>query len=204
MPSQYLSSYQGSIQKYLSIIASVHQIDAQGSYVWSLDDRTIVTESMFLRMFIAWEGFLEATFIHYMLGNSSISGTIFARYANPVNDTHANQILVGTNRYVDWSNPDIVCKLANLFFNNGGPYDQVIIAIKQDVFDLKIIRNAAAHISSTTTQHLNNLGNRKLGSARASYTVYDLILATDPQYPNNTILQTYLDTLEGAVLQIVT
>ena len=78
---------------------------------------------------------------------------------------HAHRILIGTQKYVDWSNPEIIRRLCNLFFDPSNPFDTYIASINTDLFDLKTIRNAAAHLTSTTSQQLDSLATRKLKRA---------------------------------------
>lgn len=50
-----------------------------------------------MKIFIAWEYFLEQTFLDYMLGTASMSGKTIVRFVNPLDITHANSLLVGNN-----------------------------------------------------------------------------------------------------------
>ncbi len=105
-----LQTFRDSIITVNGLIASAHVTNAAGIKLWSADETIFITESAFLKMFISWESFLERSFILYLMGNLSISGKAITRYANPVNEKHAHEILIGVMRYVDWSSPDfIVC-----------------------------------------------------------------------------------------------
>lgn len=199
--SQILTDYQTSIQKLNGLIANVHKPSVHTVQL-DIDEVNVITESAFLKMFIAWESFLEKSFIHYLTGNSSTSGKTFTCFASPRDEAHASQILIGMNKYVDWSTPETVRKLSKIFFDNGEPYETVLSSITSDIYDLKAIRNSAAHISSTTSKNLDGLGTRKLQRPCNNITVYDLILAIDPSNSSKTILQTYQDTLEAAACQI--
>jgi len=196
-----LSEYQASITRLNTLITNVHN-PAVHTVSLGTDEIVVITESAFLRMFIAWEGFLEKSFVHYLTGNTSISGKQITCYANPKDDIHANQILIGMNKYFDWSTPETVRRLSKLFLENGEPYETTLASITSDIYDLKTIRNSVAHISSTTNKNLDSLGTRKLQRPCSNITVYDLILATDPLNPTKTVLQSYQDTLAAAAHQI--
>jgi hypothetical protein len=200
--SNILSSYQTAIVDLNNFISKVHSPATGQSSIWVTSDRVMMTESAFLRMFVIWEHFLEKSFIHYIMGNPSVSGKVFTRYANPKDDEHAGQIIVGLNRYMDWSNPESIRKLSKLFLDGGEPYETSLKSITPDLFDLKIIRNSVAHISSTTSVHLDGLGNRLLRRPCLNISAYDLILSINPNNPNKTILQTYQDILDTAATQI--
>ena len=68
--------------------------------------------------------------------------------------------------------------------------------------DLKTIRNAAVHLSSTTSDSLDSLATRKLGRAMSDTNVYDFILMTDSSTGNNTVIENYMDILKSAASQI--
>lgn len=195
-------NYHDSIGKALDLIALAHSTDSSGSAIWKEEQKRIITESAFLKIFIAWEKLLEDSFVSYMMGMPSVTGKSIVRYVVPISDSHAHKMLMGNQRYVDWSNPDLIRVLSNNYFENGLPYEIVISSINTDIMDLKTIRNAAAHLSSTTSKQLDSLGNRKLGRPCNDIAVYDLILSSDPNIQGNTVLKTYLDMLEAAIVQI--
>jgi len=199
---QLLQDYRNDVTKANAMIALAHTVDAAGNNVWGVDERITITEFSFLKGFIAWESFLEKSFIYYLRGNLTASNTVVPCHVRPIDDAHANRILIGVNRYVDWTNPDIVRKLAGLFFDRGNPFETILSSIQTDLYDLKIIRNASAHISSTTGSQLDSLSTRKLQRPCTNMTVYSLILVNDPNIPNQTILQSYADILDAAAVQI--
>jgi len=192
-----LNAFRVSVAEANGFIALAFQQDAGGNYVLSQIQREFITDSAYLKMFIAWETFLENSFIKYMLGEPSISGNVITRYVQPLHEQHANNLLIGTQKYVDWSNPEIVKKLCNLHFSPGNPIDTFVSSIFTDLFDLKTIRNAAAHLTSSTRQPLDSLGTRKLQRQCNNLKVSDLIFAVDPNSPtSDTILTTYLNKLD--------
>lgn len=178
--------------------------DTGGNVICDEIVRSFITDNAFLKIFIAWEGFLETAFIKYLMGEPSISGLTFTRYASPTSIEHAQKILIGTQKYVDWSNPEIVRKISKLYFENGDPFHTIISSIQNAIFDLKTIRNAAAHISSTTQSNLDALATRTLARPVSNIKVSDLLFAVDPNDPNgvNTVLDSYLAVLELAAENI--
>jgi len=181
-----LTTFRVSVAEANSFTTLAFQQDAAGNYMLSQNQREFITDSAYLRLFIAWETFLENSFIKYMLGEPSILGNVITRYVQPLNE-----------KYVDWSNPEIIKRLCNLYFSPGNPFDTYVSSIFADLFDLKTIRNAAAHLTSSTRQQLDSLGTRKLQRPCNNLKVSDLIFAVDPNSTNNeTILTTYLDKLD--------
>lgn len=201
---QTLQDFRDSILTVNGLIASAHTIDAAGNNLWKTSEAIFITESAFLKMFIAWETFLERSFVLYLMGNLSITGKTVIKYATPIDEEHAHKILIGAMKYVDWSNPEIVRKFAKLYFDSGEPYESAISSAYIDLMDLKTIRNSSAHLSSTTTRNLDGLATRKLNRPSAGITVYDLVLEIDPNSAGNTILKSYQDILDATANIIAT
>jgi hypothetical protein len=201
--AQTLQNFRDTVVSVNGLIVSAHTTDATtGANLWQPDEIVFITESAFLKMFIAWESFLEKSFILYLMGNPSITGRLLTKYASPIDEKHAHEILIGTMRYVDWSNPEIVKKIAKIYFELGEPFENAIASSNHHLLDLRTIRNSSAHISSTTTRSLDALATRLLQRPIAGITIYDLILAIDPQNTSNTILKSYQDILDTVALEI--
>jgi hypothetical protein len=81
-----------------------------------------------------------------------------------MNPSHVNDMLMGSGQraFVDWSTPETVRKIGRMCFANGDPYETVLSSIHTDLLDLKTVRNAASHVSSTTTAALDALATRRL------------------------------------------
>ncbi|MCO5949921.1 hypothetical protein [Mucilaginibacter flavidus] len=192
-----LASYRASIVEANSFISMAFQKNAAGDYLLPANQRNFITDSSFLKMFIAWETFIENAFIDYMLGEPSINGHTVVKYVQPIDHNHAGKILIGTQKYVDWSNPEIIKKLSNLYFEPSNIIDTYISSTMADLFDLKTIRNAAAHLTSTTQNQIVSLGNRLLSINNPTITVSDLILSFDPRATGAvTVLTSYLTKLD--------
>jgi hypothetical protein len=194
-----LTQFRASIAEANTFISIAFHRNRSRRYILSANEREFITDSAYLKIFIAWETFLESSFINYMLGDLSILGNTVTCYVQPLNIDHAHRLIIGTQRYVDWSNPDIVRRLCNLYFATGNPLDTFISSITADLFDLKTIRNAAAHLTSTTRSQLDSLGTRKLRRPCINLKVSDLIFSIDPNSAtSDTILTSYLTILDVA------
>lgn len=192
-----LTTFRVSVAEVNSFIVLAFQQGGDGNYALQQNQREFITDSAYLKLFIAWETFLETSFIQYMLGEPSILGNVITRYVQPQDEQHANRLLIGTQRYVDWSNPGTVKTLSILHFASGNPFDIFVSSIMKDLSDLKTIRNAAAHLTSTTRQQLDSLGERKLKRPCNNLKVSDILFAVDPDsVANETILTTYLNKLD--------
>ena len=195
-----LANYRAAITQCTQNLNIAFSTDAADTYIYSQPQRDFIIESSFLKFFISWENFLENSFLDFLLGEPSIRGTVILRHANPIDRSHAHKILIGTQKYVDLANPEIVRRLSKLYFDNTNPIETVISSIQTDIFDLKTIRNAAAHISSTTSHEIDALATRKLQRQCINFTVSQLILAFDPAAAVNTqtFLTTYTNLLDAA------
>ncbi|MDR3694390.1 hypothetical protein [Mucilaginibacter sp.] len=192
-----LSNYRTSVTEANGFISFAFQTNATGSHLLPPNQRNFITDSAFLKIFIAWETFIENAFINYMLGETSIQGNNVPRYVQPVDHIHAGKVLIGTQKYVDWSNPEIIKRLSNIYFGPNNIIDSYISSAMADLFDLKTIRNAAAHLTSTTQNQMVSLGNRLININNPNISVSDLIFSFDPQSSGSiTILSSYLTKLD--------
>jgi len=105
---------------------------------------------------------------------------------------------------MDWSNPEAIRKISQIFFHQGYVFNTSLSAINNDLMDLKTIRNSAAHMSSTTASKLDGLSTRILSAPCANYTAYRTLFSTDPRSgaAAQTVIDRYLQILDVAAEQI--
>lgn len=198
-----LTAFRTEVDIFQGFVGKAFTQNTAGEYFLNSQERSFVVDSAFLRIFIAWEGFLEQVFVAYLCGHPSSAGKTAVRYAAPTSDQHARDILVGTQRYVDWSNPQIVCNLAKLYLGSGEPVHPVLSSIQTDLFDLRTVRNAAAHLTSTTGKSLDALASRRLSRVCTNITVSDFILSPDPSSgAGNSVLDSYIAILNAGAYNI--
>ncbi|MEC5399911.1 hypothetical protein [Uliginosibacterium sp. H1] len=164
-----------------ALISNAHRLDAAGAFIFPQIDREQITEAGFLNLFVAWESFLESAFGHLMVGAATLSGALPVRYASPPGKDVALQMLTGTNRYFDFANHDFVRKMAGLYFQNGHPFEPHLSAIATDLADLRTMRNASAHISTTTQRALEALAQRIFGAPQPGVSLYTVLTRVDPR-----------------------
>lgn len=109
----------------------------------------------------------------------------------PLNTSAAQSLVIGTMKYFDYSNHDNMRKIAGLYFQNGYPYEPHLSGIFSDLQDLKTMRNASAHISSTTQTALESLALRIFAAARPGIRLYDLLTTNDPRSAGSTVYVGY-------------
>lgn len=202
--AQNLAGFRAANTELVSHINFANTKYANGRYKIAQNLREFICESAFLRIFIAWETFLESCFVDYLLNEPSVMNNRPAKWANPINPEHAQEIIIGNQRYMDWSNPEAVRKMSQIFFHQGYVFNTTLSAITNDLMDLKAIRNSAAHMSSTTSGKLDGVSSRILNTSCANYTAYKLLFSLDPRTgtANQTVLDRYLQILDVAAEQI--
>lgn len=198
-----LANFQSSALQCDSLIANGHKTDSAGTYIHTQADKEQITAAAFLNLFIAWETFLEDALTKLMIGNPTIGGSLPTRYVSPPTIEAAQKLLIGINRYFDFANHENVKQVSNMYFLNGYPLEPHLSSISQDLADLKTMRNASAHLSSTTQAKLNGLALRIFTTPQPGISLYNLLVATDPRSTSGqTVYGTYKDRLVTAATLI--
>jgi len=81
-------------------------------------------------------------------------------------------LVIGVQRYFDYGNHDYVRRMVNMYFENGYPYEPHLSAVSSDLADLRTMRNASAHITSTTQTVLESLALRIFSRPSGSFDNY--------------------------------
>ena len=191
-----LTEFRQNVTKVNSYIELAYEQDGSSNNLRTDEEIEFLVTSAFLKLFIAWECFLEKSFISYLTGEESLDGNQLVRYVSPVDEKHAHRIVIGTQNYVSWANNKIVNQIAGLYFENSEPYLTSLNSISRDLSDLRTIRNASAHISSSTQKKLDAVASRILGAPISNIGVSDLVTRISPEDNTKTILQMYQHKLD--------
>ena len=175
-----LAEFNAAIAQCDRLIANAHKQDVAGAHIFPPLDREQITVAGFLNSFIAWEGFVESAISNLMAGAPTIGGTAPTKYVSPIDVPSARKIIVGVMQYFDYANHENVRRIAQLYFDQGYPFEPHIAGIMQDLTDLKIMRNASAHISASTQAKLEALAQRIFGIPKPGIKLYDLLLSKHP------------------------
>lgn len=174
---QLLTKHEQELIDLSQLMNTVHTTTSSGIYVQNEFDRTVIAEACFLKMFISLEEFLESAFFLLLMGGATTTGWQATTYARPPSDEHAQNMLVGTNRYVDWSTPDTVTKFADLYFANGDPFKTPIAGSIRHWQNMKTVRNSTAHKSQSTISALASVHTSWTGDVVANPKAYDTLMA---------------------------
>lgn len=125
-------------------------------HIYSKNIHAAIVEHCFMGLFLAWENFIEKTFLSYLCGETDLKGQVYSRYSTPNDIEHAYNMVKGTKQYPDWTNLDHINILSNIYFNDSGPF----ILLKSSPVELqhiKTIRNKISHVSEKSTRAFNSL-----------------------------------------------
>lgn len=131
--------------------------------VFSQDIYSHIIEHCFMRIFLAWENFLEDAFILYLCDSEDIKGNKYKRFAAPNDEEHAYDLLKGTKQYPDWTNLNNINTLSNLFFENSGPFN-LLLSNPVEFQHMKTIRNRISHISKQSIKVFNKFTNTQIAT----------------------------------------
>jgi hypothetical protein len=147
----------------------------------SRNRRDNMTEMAFLRAFLAWEVFVEESFVLYLAGQRAPRGRALRRHAFPPNLKTAMEWVIPEGRtYASWTIPAHVTNRAERFFRGGLPYAPVLRANQHLLEEARIIRNAIAHRSMSARDKFENLVRTKLGFLPPNTTVGSFLGTTVP------------------------
>jgi hypothetical protein len=163
----------------------------------------IVAELAFLRIFIAWENFLEDSFIRYLVGAVSPSGYSPQRFVNPPNMKIAIRLISAEKEYIKWNSASDVIARSEIYFGHGAPYKNVLQSATTDLNNMNTIRNRIAHKSIVSQNKFNDFVRRELGYGRRGMTPGRLLLSPKNSSSKTTFLEHYVEIIKTASRMIV-
>ena len=200
-----LADFNANVAQCDNLIANAHQNDPNGVPILPALDREQITVAAFLNLFISWEMFLEDSLAKLMSGEPTINGSVPTKYVAPPNSVAAKKMLIGVMRHFDYANHGFVRQMVAMYFQNGIPFEPHLAGIDGDLSDLRTMRNASAHISSTTQQALESLATRIFGNPVQGISLYQLLTSDVPgSSPNETVFAYYKNKLLIAANLIAT
>lgn len=199
---------------FLRSIQDCRQLAAD-AYTWSLpggqpritrNRRDQLVEMAFLRVFLAWEVFVEESFVLYLAGQSPPRGKAPPRFAFPPNSRIAAEWVIPEGRsYAGWTVPHHVSNRAERFFRDGRPFATVLRNNQTALEESRTIRNAIAHKSMAARDKFETLARPKLGGVLPpNLTVGGFLSTTVPgTAPPISFLESYVGKIELAAGLIV-
>jgi hypothetical protein len=187
---------------------------ADDARLWALHDgaprisvarRDSIIELAFLRGFLAWESFLEESFILHMLGKQPLRGRPPHRYVLPPNRKAALDLSAGGRKYASWEAATEVATRATRFFRDGRPYTGPLRTAQNVLGAARTLRNAVAHRSEAAQKEFEKLARNELGGTlRPALTVGGFLNTPKPASdPPESFLNYYLGVLQVVAEQII-
>ncbi len=190
---------------------------ADDAYLWSAPSghgtrpyisrgrRDSIVEMAFLRAFLAWEVFVEESFILYLCGQKPPRGRRPYRHAFPPNHEIAMEWVIPEGRpYARWTAAGEVSQRAERFFRNGRPFAGILRSNQTALDETQTIRNAIAHRSTSARLKFENLVRTKLLTLPPNLTVGRFLGTTAPgSTPPISFLEFYVAKIDLAAQQIV-
>jgi hypothetical protein len=172
---------------------------------FTIAHQDMLIELAFLRSFLAWERFLEESFVLYMLGKKSPRHYSPRRFIEPPKREYAIQLTLPENRqYADWDNHEVVLIRAHRFFVDGQPYERVLKTQSYLFQELQTIRNATVHRSTSSHEKFQKLVRNKIGSFPPHLNVGRFLATTEPKSsPPASFFDYYLNHLLQSAYQII-
>lgn len=167
---------------------------------YSAELHSCVVDGAFLTLFMAFENYLQRSFICYMMGQAGLNGNRFHVYVSPQNEDQAAEILKGTNHFSDFTRRETVVQLAHNFFYQGGTYTY-LNSINADFEEMKKIRNAISHVSVESTRAFHGLVRNKLGALPPGITTSSFLNMSIPN-SGSTLFVHYKNVVINAILNI--
>lgn len=161
-----------------------------------------IYEIAFLKVFTAWETFLEHSFVAYMTG-AKTKRCKPKLYLKKVSKKHALDILCGTLEYPDWTKIEDVCTLTRLYFVKGKPFLLPLQEIEVYFNEMKKVRNAIAHISVNARDKFYGLIKATLPTFRSDITPGEFLCSYVSKRPKKTFLDHYISFLKIAASEII-
>lgn len=161
----------------------------------------LIFELAFLKIFIAWEQFLENTFVRYMCGATSQSGKEPIRIVSVRHLDDALNVICGERQYADWASVEVVVGRANRFFDSGEPYATPLQSAAAELVNMRWVRNHIVHHSNKSREDFTKLLVNTYGFRPQGMTAGRFLRR--PNVRGDQRIQEYAKTLESLAKIII-
>lgn len=168
-------------QKVTQALELATKVEAARGRLSGRDDRALlhpermelIYEMAYFRVYLAWEEFLEQTFVRYLAGYSSaVYSPVFVQSSGPSSLATAWTIYLGGKKYKLWHDPQIVVQRSTIFLG-AAPHEVVIQSAISDLQNFAAIRHRIAHAQENAKDSFNDacvaLVGHKVKGAKAGH-----------------------------------
>ena len=196
-----INKFKTELNNSYSLLRAVNKLPAPRL---SQSNEERIVELAFLKIYAAWENFLENSMIRYMAGAKSLSGYEPVRYVTPPTIEKAKFIFIGNIDGIPRWSGEHVRQKSIIYFENGEPFSHAISSISVYLNDIVPIRNAIAHGSDEAIKKFKKVVINELPSHTTNITPGRFLLMNGPKLkPNEIFFEFYSDMLLVAAEQIV-
>lgn len=161
----------------------------------------LVRELAFLRCVLAWEVFLEDSFVVYLTGGVGLSKKGSKAHVTAKTATQARGVLLGGNPFLSWAG-NAAKERAKIWFKDGEPYVAAFQAFPSK--EVRVIRNRIAHDSGTAQEEFEKLRNKlvKKPNERKGMGAGGLLSRATKAHPSR--FDSYVSDMNAAATTIAT
>lgn len=199
--NEVLGKYQHLANLSMQYARDAFRQQSDGQYMYDYEQRNFIVNAAFLKFFFSWESYLEDIFKCILTGKPSIEGNIIPSLLQAQDEAHAGKIIIGVHKYFDWANHEYVIQISNILIGTPNPIHSAINSIRSDLQDMRTIRNASAHLTSTVQTPLNSLYQRLTGILKTDTIPSDILFKNEPS-TRKTYWNYYKDLLDIAAENI--
>jgi len=131
----------------------------------SMKQQETLCEMAFVVLLTAWEQFLESSFETFVV-EAPLSSFKSRHRVLVVDLETAHDLIRGSRKYVEWSEPQTVRERACVFFKRGEPFESALSSVANDLMKMKIIRNRCVHFSQHAIEQYEKMLRQVTGSGQ--------------------------------------
>lgn len=178
------AEFNNRLQSSLNLVARLQDYrirEANRVRTLSPAERHRLAEMAWIQMFLAWEEFLEESFVRHLLGARSPRGPRAHPLVIVRSLEQTRKLILGEGRsYLDWTEPDKLIGRSALFFRDGEPYRTAITSASLHLRRMKTVRNQIAHRSQAAAEKYKGLLLELYGPGRR-FNPGHILLSPPPQ-----------------------
>ena len=165
------------LNTFLTSARDFRKADGNSIHVRDLEE---IASLALLKLSLAWESFVEDSFLRYLCGAKSSAGVApVLLAAKEATLSAAFRSLSAGNKFLSWQ-PDTTINRANKCFDKGAPYATAIKGAKSDLEDITSVRNRIAHRSDYSVKAFQDVVRAHLGYVPTGMTPGRFLLRTLP------------------------
>jgi hypothetical protein len=166
------------------------------------DEVGAIAELAYLRVYLAWERFLEQAFLRYMCGAKDRRLTVKCYIKAPSIEQAVALVIPEGRSYIEWGEANRLRERADRYFRNGEPFRTALTPALVLLDEMRFVRNQIAHSSDQAQRNFHAIVRRSLGHVPPGISAGGFLLLLAAGTPL-TYFDTYVQTLRTVRSQII-